>query len=300
MENYSILLVDDDPEHLKVLTGYLIAHNPEYQLLIATNGRTGYDIAVKKLPDLILMDWEMPQVNGVEAIRMIKAEEKARSIPVIMITGTEYASDKLKDAMDAGAIDFIRKPYNPVELIARIMTQIRHLEINRKLQEQQDRINNQEKELLLKEKELLAQHIEDQEKQLTMNAVNMIRQSEMIQSAINEMNKAFPFTSAEGRTILNSVISQLNDKSKEHLQDEFEICFEKVHSGFYASLTSSIPDISVREKRLCAFLRMNMTTKEIAAITFQTPNSIDVSRFRLRKKLGVENDEEFMKFLMSI
>jgi DNA-binding CsgD family transcriptional regulator len=45
---------------------------------------------------------------------------------------------------------------------------------------------------------------------------------------------------------------------------------------------------------------MNMTTKEIAAITFQTPNSIDVGKFRLRKKLGVENDEEFMRFLMSL
>jgi DNA-binding response OmpR family regulator/DNA-binding CsgD family transcriptional regulator len=300
MVNYTILIVDDDPEHLKLVTGHLINHNPEYQLLIATNGKSGYEIAVKKLPDLILMDWEMPQVNGVEAIRMIKADEKARAIPVIMITGTEYDTDKLKGAMEAGAIDFIRKPFNPVELIARIMTQTRHLEINRKLMEQQELINSQEKELLSKEKELLSQEIEVQKKQLTINAVNMIRQSEMIQSVIDEMHKAFPFTSSEGRSVLNSVISQLNDKSNEHLQEEFEICFEKVHSGFYASLTSGMPDISVREKRLCSFLRMNMTTKEIAAITFQTPNSIDVGKFRLRKKLGVENDEEFMRFLMSL
>ena len=300
MESYTILLVDDDPEHLMILTGHLISHNPEYQLLIATNGRSGYEISVKKLPDLILMDWEMPQINGVEAIRMIKADEKARAIPIIMITGTEYDSAKLKDAMEAGAIDFIRKPYNPVELIARIMTQIRHLDINRKLLEQQEIVIRQEKELLSKEKAILEQEIENQKKQLAMNALNMIRQGELGQSVINGLKNVFPHTSPEGRSMLNALISQLNDKSNEHLQEEFEICFEKVHSDFYANLTRSIPDISIREKRLCAFLRMNMTTKEIAAITYQTPNAIDVAKFRLRKKTGTENDEGFMRFLMSI
>ncbi len=300
MENYTILLVDDDPEHLKLLTGNLIAHNPEYQLLIATNGRSGFEIAVKKLPDLILMDWEMPKVNGVEAIRLIKADENARAIPIIMITGTQYDADKLKEAMDAGAIDFISKPYNAVELIARIMTQIRHIEINRQLLVQQDLIRNQEMELSEKEKSILRQEIDNQKKQLTMNALNMIRQGEIIQSTISELNKVFPFTSHEGRLILNSVISQFNDKTNEHLQKEFEICFEKVHSDFYTNLTSAIPDISVREKRLCAFLRMNMTSKEIAAITFQTTNAIDVARHRLRKKIGVENDEGFMRFLMNL
>ena len=293
MDNLTILIVDDDPEHLKLLTGHLISHNPVYQLLIATNGKTGYEIAIKKHPDLILMDWEMPQLNGVEAIRMIKADEKARAIPVIMITGTEYDTDKLKGAMEAGAIDFIRKPFNPVELMARVMTQISHIEINRKLMTQQELIKKQEIELLENE-------IAGQTKQLALNAVNMIKQGEMTQAAINEINRVFPFTSPDGRVILNSVVSMLNDRTNAHLQDEFEISFEKVYPGFYESLTLSIPDISVREKRLCAFLRMNMTTKEIAAITFQTPNAIDVARFRLRKKINVENEEGFMRFLMSL
>ncbi len=293
MDNLTILIVDDDPEHLKLMTGHLISHNPGYQLLIATNGKTGYEIAIKKLPDLILMDWEMPHLNGVEAIRMIKADEKARAIPVIMITGTEYETDKLKGAMEAGAIDFIRKPFNPVELMARIMTQISHIEINRKLVTQQELIKKQELAILENE-------IAGQTKQLALNAVNLIRQGEMTQAAIIEINRVFPLTTPDGRAILNSVISMLNDRTNVHLQEEFEICFEKVHSGFYESLTLSIPDISVREKRLCAFLRMNMSTKEIAAITFQTPNAIDVAKFRLRKKINVENDEGFMRFIMNI
>jgi DNA-binding response OmpR family regulator/DNA-binding CsgD family transcriptional regulator len=300
MELYSILMVDDDPEHLKMLTGHLIAHKPDFQLLIATNGKAGYEIAVKKLPDLILMDWEMPQMTGLEAIRMIKAHPETRAIPIIMITGTQYDTEKLKEAMAAGAIDFVNKPYNAVELIARIMTQINHVEITRKLFEQQEQIKNQEKELLSREKTILEQEIYNQKKHLTLNSANMVQQGDLLQSLISELKKVFPYTSPEGKSILNSLIMQLNDKSNERLWNEFELSFEKVHSTFYMNLINSIPDISVREKRLCAFLRMNMTTKEIAAISFQTMNAIDVAKHRLRKKTGTENDEEFMRFLMSL
>ena len=60
MEDYQILIVDDDPRQLKILTGNLIEFNPSYKLLIATNGKAGVEIALKNKPDLILMDWEMP------------------------------------------------------------------------------------------------------------------------------------------------------------------------------------------------------------------------------------------------
>ena len=271
MERYTILIVDDDPDQLKLLTGNLIGNNHDYQLLIATNGKSGYDIAVRNNPDLILMDWEMPVVNGIEAIRMIKADERTKSTPIIMITGTQGETEKLKEAMEAGAIDFINKPYNAVELMARIMTQINNLEIHRRSLAQQELIGRQEKEILSKEKTILEQELEIQTRQLTMNALNMVRQSELLQSVITGLQKVIPYTSAEGRSIMNSIIFELRDTNNEHLWHEFELSFEKVHSGFYNKLTSAIPDISTREKRLCAFMRMNMTTKEMSAITFQTP-----------------------------
>jgi DNA-binding response OmpR family regulator/DNA-binding CsgD family transcriptional regulator len=300
MNEYLILIIDDDPKQLKILTGSLIEFNPGYRLLIATNGKSGIDIAIKNKPDLILMDWEMPVMNGVEAIRQLKAADETKSIPVIMVTGTHNETEKLKEALDAGAIDFVNKPYNFVELMARINTQIRHVEIFRKLIEQQEIINQQEKDLTEKEKKLLEQDLEHHQKQLTMQTVNMVQNNEFLQSVLYDLRKILPFTENEGKSVINSLEFRINDKSNDHIWKEFEFCFEKVYHGFYKNLNEKFSDLSTREQRLCAFLKMNMSTKEIASITFQTPNSIDVAKHRLRKKSGIENDEEFTKFLLNL
>lgn len=286
MDEYQILIVDDDPKQLKILTGHLIEYNPNYKLLIATNGKAGSEIASRNQPDLILMDWEMPVMNGLEAIKLLKNNDLTKSIPIIMVTGTHGETEKLKEALDAGAIDFVNKPYNAVELISRIRTQIRHVEIFRKL--------------LATEKKLLELDLDHQQKQLTMQTVNMVQNSELLQSVLTDLRALIPHTSAEGRSLINSLEFKINDKSNDHIWKEFEICFENVYHDFYKKLNEKLPDISFREKRLCAFLKMNMSTKEIAAITFQSPNSIDVAKHRLRKKIGLETDEDFTGFLISL
>jgi DNA-binding response OmpR family regulator/DNA-binding CsgD family transcriptional regulator len=300
MNEYLILIVDDDPKQLKILTENIIEYNPGYKLIIATNGKAAIEVAIKNAPDLILMDWEMPIMNGLNAIMQLKATEETRSIPVIMVTGTHGETEKLKEALDAGAIDFVYKPYNAVELIARINTHIRHVEIFRKLIEQQEIINQQEKELNTKERKLLEQDLDHHEKQLTMQTVNMVQNNEFLQSVLSDLKSILPFTTSEGKSVINSLEFRINDKSNDHIWKEFEFCFEKVYHGFYKNLNEKFSDLSSREQRLCAFLKMNMSTKEIASITFQTPNSIDVAKHRLRKKIGIETDEDFSGFLISL
>ncbi len=300
MEEYQILIVDDDSRQLKILTGQLIDSNPAYKLLIATSGKAGYDIAVKNKPDLILMDWEMPGLNGLETISLLKSNEETRSIPVIMVTGMHGDVNKLREALDTGAIDFINKPFNGIELNARINTHIKQIEFFKRFIEQQDLVNRQEKELIAKEKQILETEIKYHQKQLTMSAVNLLRYSHLLQTIGEEVNRILPFTNEEGARIIKALVSQISDKSGEHMWNEFEVCFERVHNNFYNKLIDKIPDISLREKRLCAFLTMNMSTKEISAITFQSPNSIDVAKHRLRKKLGINSDDDFANFLISL
>jgi DNA-binding response OmpR family regulator/DNA-binding CsgD family transcriptional regulator len=300
MNEYLILIVDDDPKQLKILTGNLIEYNQGYKLIVATNGKSAIDIAIKNRPDLILMDWEMPVMNGLDAIKLLKANEETSSIPVIMVTGTHGETEKLKEALDAGAIDFVNKPYNAVELIARINTQIRHVETFRKLIEQQEIINQQEKDLIAKEKRLLEQNLDHHQKQLTMQTVNMVQNNEFLQSVLSDLKSILPFTTTEGKSVINSIEFRINDKSNDHIWKEFEFCFEKVYHDFYKKLNENLPDLSVREQRLCAFLKMNMSTKEIASITFQTPNSIDVAKHRLRKKIKIDSDKDFLNFLIML
>lgn len=203
MKDYQILIVDDDPRQLKILTGNLIEFNPLYKLLIATNGKAGYEIAQKNKPDLILMDWQMPGMNGLEAIKLLKQDEETKSIPVIVVTGTHNEVEKLKEVLDAGAIDFISKPFNGIELNARIRTQLKHIEIFRKYIHQKDLFIEQEKELKEKEKQLLLGEIIHHQKQLTMNTVNLLKQSHMLQEIASEINSIIPFTLRKEKKLSN-------------------------------------------------------------------------------------------------
>jgi len=300
VNEYQILIVDNDPNQLKIITGYLIENNPDLKLLISTNGKSAYEIARRNKPDLILMDWEMPVMNGIDSIKLLKADESTMEIPVIMITGAHNDTDRLKEALDSGAIDFLNKPFNSIELIARINTQLRNIEIFRKLLSQKEVISNHEKELIAKEKLILQAEVLHQQKQLTMNTVNILKQAQQLQSITEEITALLPHSTEEGKRKIKSIISMLNDRSSERMWNEFEACFEKVHSGFYEKLVEKIPDITMREKRLCAFLKMNMSTKEIASISFQSPNSIDVGKHRLRKKVKIQSDEDFTNFIISL
>ncbi|MBI3233232.1 MAG: response regulator, partial [Bacteroidetes bacterium] len=115
-----ILLVDDDPENRESVIGFLNIKSEEINVLVASNGRQAVDIAKKKKLDLIIMDWDMPVMNGIEAIRHIKKIPGCIGIPIIMFTGIRTASEDLQEALTAGAIDFLRKPVDNVELRARI------------------------------------------------------------------------------------------------------------------------------------------------------------------------------------
>ncbi|HKK42246.1 MAG TPA: response regulator [Bacteroidales bacterium] len=300
MEEFQILIIDDDPEQLKILTGHFLDHSPQYKLLIATNGKSGYDIALKNRPDLILMDWEMPVLNGIDTIRLLKNTNETSSIPVIMVTGKHNEIESLKEALEAGAIDFINKPFNSVELNARVNSHLNHLKISRKYLAQQEYLIQKEKEIIEKEKTILESELKHHQRQLTMNTVNILKQSVLLKSVVEDVESLLPYTSDEGKKIIKNLVSKLNDRSSERMWDEFQVTFEKVHPDFYQKLVERIPDISVRERRLCSFLKLNMSTKEIAAITFQTNNAIDVAKHRLRKKVGINSDEDFSNYLITL
>ncbi|MDE7071815.1 MAG: LuxR C-terminal-related transcriptional regulator, partial [Bacteroidales bacterium] len=78
---------------------------------------------------------------------------------------------------------------------------------------------------------------------------------------------------------------------------EFESRFERVHISFLKNLQKQYPDLSPTEKRLCAFLRLNMTTKEIANIMHVSSRAVEQSRYRLRKKLGLKKKQDINTFL---
>ncbi len=104
----------------------------------------------------------------------------------------------------------------------------------------------------------------------------------------------------ENQKIIQDVIRDLLLNSSKDVWKEFEVRFQEVHSDFYDNLNKRFPDLTPNEKKICAFLRLNMSTKDISAITYQSLRSINMARFRLRKKIGLDTDENLVTFLSHI
>lgn len=148
-----------------------------------------------------------------------------------------------------------------------------------------------EKEKLLLEKELLEAELEKKEKQLTTEALYKIQKNAMIEEVVDNLLKLRLESGQKTKTALNTVIRDLQKSLEDKVWTDFEMRFQQVHSQFYEALDNRFPDLSTNERRLCAFLKLGLNTKEIATITGQTPNSITVARTRLRKKLNLDNTE---------
>ena len=108
----TVLVVDDEPDSLRMLTAAL-------GVLVATSGQAALDLLGHILPDLILMDAVMPGIDGFETTSRIKARPELANVPVIFMTGLTE-SEHVVEAFEVGGVDYVRKPVNLMELIARV------------------------------------------------------------------------------------------------------------------------------------------------------------------------------------
>ncbi|HEY9840804.1 MAG TPA: diguanylate cyclase [Candidatus Obscuribacterales bacterium] len=116
-----ILLVDDNPNNLRLLIAILRERG--YQIRPANSGPRALAMIEKERPDLILLDINMPGMDGYEVCRRLKQAEETRDIPVLFISASDEMEDKLK-SFEAGAVDYITKPFQEAEVLARISTQL--------------------------------------------------------------------------------------------------------------------------------------------------------------------------------
>jgi CheY-like chemotaxis protein len=137
-----IMVVDDQPINIKLLQRKL--ERQDMDILVAYNGRECLDMVEKELPDLILLDIMMPQMDGIETCQHLKANPATETIPIIFITAKASKEGKL-EGLDAGAVDYITKPIDLDETLARVRTQLRLQDMFHQNVELQKRLGNARK-----------------------------------------------------------------------------------------------------------------------------------------------------------
>jgi tetratricopeptide (TPR) repeat protein len=152
------------------------------------------------------------------------------------------------------------------------------------------------------EKQTIEKELGFKNKELSINLMALMKKNEMlsdISSRLIQIEKEA--VKEETKEAINKISHELKKNADEKIWKEFSVRFQEVHSGFYEALLAKFPDLTQNELKLCAFLKLNMSTKDISELTGQTKLTLENSRYRLRKKLGIANSEvNLVTFLLQI
>lgn len=162
------------------------------------------------------------------------------------------------------------------------------------------RRKNLEQKMLAIEKQKLSKELEFKNKELTTNVMYLLKKNEFISTISEKLKITNQRNKEDNVSLINNIISELDKSITQDTWTEFEVRFQEVHVDFYNSLSKQFPDLTPNELRLCAFLRLNMTSKEIADITYQSAESLKSARYRLRKKLGLDSHENLIAYLTKL
>ena len=279
--NKKILIVDDKKEHIQTVINFILKEGIPYALLCAPNGKKAVEIARKECLDIIVMDWEMPGMSGIEAIKLLRQFPGTAEIPVVVATAFRLSPDDLKIAFEAGASDFIRKPIEETEFLARMNSHLKMSGYIRTIREQQNAMATaQKRELNDKIMELKNRISENESQHKYMQNI--------LETTITKLEKA----EGCGAEALNG-IKQVADKLRMSVKS-----LEMIHLNtnipgdiFVKNLLDRYPGLTPGEIQLSFMIKNNLSSKEIATITFREEASVKVARSRLRKKIGLSPEE---------
>lgn len=146
-------------------------------------------------------------------------------------------------------------------------------------------------EMLEKEqiKQNLANQLELRNKEITSNIILLQKKNEILTGIADKLMKAKHQFTEQNRDFIEKCIVELRENTDDTDWKNFELQFNQIYESFYKKLDNINPNLTVNDRRLCAYLRLNMTTKEIAALTNLSVHSVEVARHRLRKKLQIDD-----------
>lgn len=162
-------------------------------------------------------------------------------------------------------------------------------------------VSRTESELIKVRNEKLRLDIKHRNSELASTTMHLVQKSEIlikIKSDLNELGKDAPHELRQKVKQIERTIEA--DVRLDKNWERFETYFDQVHQNFFKQLRSTYPDLTPKDQKLCAYLRMNLTTKEIAPLLYISVRGVEISRYRLRKKMGLDSNTNLVSYIMEI
>ncbi|MGB4204626.1 MAG: tetratricopeptide repeat protein [Bacteroidales bacterium] len=255
-----------------------------YQLNNQSDSALKYHILLKELNDIMNKDEALKELTRIELTAQFEQQD--------LIRQAEQKRKELKYLI-IGLVLF---------LSVVILTLLYFLLWSRmkRLRLEKENVQLVSKNLEL-EKTTLGQELEIRNKELTTNVMHQIQRNELVNEVVQKLQDFGKTLRKEDQHLILGFVSGLKKSQNTAVWNEFEVRFQQVHNEYYDKLNLINPDLTPNDRRLCAFLRLNMNTKEIASITGQSIRSIEVARTRLRRKLNLTNsDTGLVEFLSQL
>ena len=271
-----LLVVDDDIKSTKLITAYLKPFVK--QAMVAKDGESAYRMALKEDPDIIVMDWSMPIMNGLESTLLLKADERTKDIPIILTTGMMTQSSDLRVALEAGAMDYLQKPFDEIELTARVKSAIKASRTYREVKDKNEQIKRINHDLLKQKNEL----------QGTLRALNSMQQR-MIDT---EKMASIGILSAG---ISHEINNPLNFIKHGVMSLERELRNEKVHLtkktvNIFRAINEGVKRASLIVKSLNNFSKSDNTVKKSCNLHQIIENCLVVLNTKLKERIEVRRE----------
>ncbi|MEM7114684.1 MAG: response regulator [Chloroflexota bacterium] len=326
----TILLVDDNPNNLAVL--YDALDEQGYRVLVTDNGIDAIERVTETSPDLILLDIRMPGLDGYETCRAIKANPLAASIPIIFLSTLTDTDDRLK-GFEAGAVDYVTKPINPLEVIARVQTHVALSNLQKQLAAHNEQleatVNQRTRDLQVEvrerrrqqaEKERLLELLREQNQELQAMVVQILQAQPLINLELasvfttqlfenltrveDDLNiMALEMTksrrSEQHLTTSLAMARQRLGFVKEHLQQTLGESQSAVSDQNTLPATTLIGDLTTRELEVIRLLCDGASIAEIAAELNISEVTVRTYRGRAMQKAGVSNFAGLVKFALT-
>jgi DNA-binding response OmpR family regulator/DNA-binding CsgD family transcriptional regulator len=308
-----ILIIEDNKLLSEDVCDILVLEG--YEAIISSTGKMGIELAIKHIPDLILCDIMMPEMDGFEVLSELKQHEQTKLIPFIFITSLADRAN-FRNGMEMGADDYITKPFTIKELMNAI-----HVRLEKYYNFQiGNAIENIEKNLSIKYKNLkkqikiqldLISEISENNSKLT----DKLKEKET--ELFEEVVKAVEISNAL-LTFRNQVENELthrsvDDPSKELLQTLlkkierigirkdnwriFQLKFNQVYPDFIARITREFPKLTQMELTIISTVLFNLNSNQVAGILNISTESVRKSRYRLKKKLKLKSEDSLVKYI---
>jgi DNA-binding response OmpR family regulator/DNA-binding CsgD family transcriptional regulator len=308
-----ILIIEDTDQLREDISDALELEG--FEVINAGNGYAGIQMANEYLPDLILCDIMMPGLNGYNVLQLLKSNDGELRFPFIFITALAER-ENFRSGMELGADDYLIKPFTIAELFKAIDIRLsKHKSIEKRIRLQIEKIENElesrisdlKKQIQTQKtviEDISATNIEvieqlnEKQTQLMQEALRSIEINTDLQNMAKQLSDELQKkgTSEEQRRVLIDLKHKIQKKSTLlNSLTAFQLKFNQTYPNFTSHLFIQFPQLTQQDVTLISAIFINLNTNQIAVILGISPESVRKSKYRLKKKLGIDKDADLVQ-----